>query len=81
MWPNDGGRTLILRMLMADSDTFSIAAGKNRVTVRRMALYSDTATNTRLAEILLPTRTYTVNVTNRMILFAVKNEAMFSPRR
>lgn len=66
---------------MAVSDSFSIAEGKNRVTVRRTALYSDTATNTRLAEMVLPTSTYTVKVTNRMILFAVKNEAMFRPRR
>lgn len=66
---------------MEASDTVSIAEGKNRVTVRRTAPYSDTATNTRLADIVLPTSTYTVKVTNRMILFAVKNEAMFSPRR
>lgn len=73
--------TLILLMLMAASDTFSIAEGKNNVTVRRTAVYRDTVTNTRLAEMVFPNSTYMRNVTNRMILLATKNEAMFSPRR
>lgn len=68
-------------MLTLASDTLSIAEGKKRVTVSLTALYRDTATNTRLAVITLPSRTYVVKVTNTMILLATKKEAKLSPRR
>lgn len=77
----NNNHTLIRRMLITASDTLSTAEGKNRVTVSLTAPYRDTATNTRLAEITLPSSTYAMKVMNTVILLATKKEAKFSPRR
>ena len=74
-------QTLILRMLMTASDTFSMAMGKYRVLVNRRASYSVTTTNTWLAVITLLRPTLVMKVTKIIILVTAKNDAKFIPLR
>lgn len=73
--------TLILLMLIRDSESFSMAKGKKRVMVSLTAPYRQMATKTVPADSSFPTSTYTQTVMKMMILLATEKDAMFSPRK